>query len=175
MQAIPDEDHLPETRQIFPELLTEIVQAVGRAGDEAKLGPPMPLLVSPGRQGQGRCSGHLGEKMRRGDDRGMEAVPLFEDQIPHPVGIGQVSRRQDIPDDPDRLIHVPVEGLHGEKHLLPVLLTVGGQAGGKIGPQSAGSQGDPFRHRLVRETGRPHLDGEFTQERQVGLQLLGDV
>ena len=56
MQAIPDEDHLPEAHQIFPELLAEIAQAVGRPGYETKLGPPMPLFVSPGRQGQGRAA-----------------------------------------------------------------------------------------------------------------------
>ena len=78
-------------------------------------------------------------------------------------------------DDPDRLVHVPVEGLDGEEHLLPVSRSVGGQARGEVGPEAAGPERDPLCHRLVGEAGRPHLDGELAQERQIGLQLLGDV
>jgi hypothetical protein len=110
----------------FPQILPKIVQAVGLAGDEAELGPAVPLFGPPGRQRQARRGRHLGEDMTRGDDRGMETVFLFEDQLAHSCGVGQIPFRQNIPDDRDRLIRVAVEGLDGENHLLPVLAAVGG-------------------------------------------------
>ncbi len=174
-QPSSDEDDLAETCELFPEILPKIAQTVGRAGDETELGSPVPLFGPPGREGQTRRGRHLREEMTRGDDRGMETVFLFEDQLPHPCGVGQIPFRQDIPDDPDRLVRIPVEGLDGENHLLPVSRAVGGGTGGEIDPQAAGPQGDPFRHRLVGESRRPHLDGELSQKRQIGLQLLGDV
>ena len=174
-QAVPDKDDLAEARQFFPDLLPKIVQVVGRAGDKAKLGSPVPLLGSPGREGKSRRGGHLGEEMARRDHRGVEAVLFFEDQLPYPGVIVQIPLRQDVPDDSDRLIGVPVEGLDGKNHLLPVSGAVGGCTGGKMDTQAAGPQGDPLCHRLVGESRGPHLGREFSEKRQIGLKLLGNV
>ena len=174
-QAVPDKDDLAEARQLFPDLLPKILQMVGRAGDEAKLGSPMPLFGPPGREGKGRRRGHLGEDMTRRDHRGVEPVLFFEDQLPHPGVIVQIPLRQNVPDDSDRLIGVPMEGLDGKNHLLPVSAAVGGCAGGEIDAEAAGPQGNPLCHRLVGEPRRPHLGREFSQKRQIGLQLFGDV
>ena len=150
-------------------------KAFGKAAQKPQLEAPVPLLVPAGRQVQRRCRRSLGKEMARGDDGGLQAVSLLQDEIFHPPSIREISRRQDIAEQIHGLGDVAVERPHPEDHFLPGFLPVPAETRGKLNPQTSHGHGDPRGHLVIAAPCGPHAPCKFSKQRQVWLQLFGNM
>ena len=150
-------------------------KAFGKAAQKPQLEAPVPLLVPVGRQVQRRCRRSLGKEMARGDDGGLQAVSLLQDEVFHPPVVREISRREDVAKKCHGLGDIAMQSPHAEDHLLPGLLPVPAEARGKLNPQTSHGHGDPCGHLVIAAPCGPHAPCKFSKQRQVRLQVVGNM